>query len=141
MQRNMLKSKIHRAFVTDADIGYEGSITIDRALMEAADLVPYEEVHVWDITNGSRITTYVIEGEHCSGTIAINGAAAHLMKRGDRVIIGSFVTCDEDEIQDHVARKVFVDDENHVQNIEIVRVGASESARMQQSAQKGCGAS
>jgi aspartate 1-decarboxylase len=114
MLRKMLKSKIHRATVTDADIAYEGSITIDRALMDAADLLEYEEVHVWDITSGARLTTYVIEGEPGSGTIAINGAAAHLVKKGDTVIIGSYVEVDNAEARGFEAKKVFVDGLNKI---------------------------
>ncbi len=112
MLRRMLKSKIHRATVTDADIAYEGSITIDRALMDAADLLEYEEVHVWDITSGARLSTYVIEGEPGSGIISINGAAAHLVKKGDTVIIGSYVDMDDSEVRGFEARKVFVDGSN-----------------------------
>ncbi len=114
MMRRMLKSKIHRATVTDADIAYEGSITIDRALMDAADLLEYEEVHIWDITSGARLSTYVIEGEPGSGNIAINGAAAHLIKKGNTVIIGSYVNVDDSESRGFEARKVFVDASNKV---------------------------
>ena len=80
MLRRMLKSKIHRARITDASIEYEGSITIDRDLMDAADLLEFEEVHVWDVTNGHRVVTYVMEGERGSGTVAMNGAAARLIE-------------------------------------------------------------
>lgn len=114
MFRNVLKSKIHRARVTDADIHYEGSITIDRDLMDAADLMEFEEVHVWDVTSGQRLSTYVVEGERGSGTIAMNGAAAHLIKKGDMVIIASFCACDEEELAQRQVRKVFVDSENRI---------------------------
>jgi aspartate 1-decarboxylase len=114
MLRTVLKSKIHKARVTDADLEYEGSITLDRELMDAADLSPYEEVHVWDMTNGSRITTYVIEGERGSGTVAINGAAAHQVKAGDKVIVASFATFDEEELSEMEVRKIFVDDTNRI---------------------------
>lgn len=114
MQRTMLKSKIHRATVTDACVDYEGSISIDRDLMDAADLVEFEEVHVWDITNGNRLMTYVIEGGRGSGTIAINGAAARLVNIGDTVIIGSFAGYDEREVDRYSPKCVKVDNENQL---------------------------
>ncbi|MBN1282456.1 MAG: aspartate 1-decarboxylase [Proteobacteria bacterium] len=117
MQRQMLKSKIHRASVTDANVDYEGSITLDLDLMEAADLVEYEQVEVWDITNGARLTTYAIPGERGSGIVAINGAAAHLVTTGDRVIVGSFARYDESELTGFTARKVFVDGKNRISRI------------------------
>jgi len=118
MLRRMLKSKIHRAFVTDASVDYEGSITIDRNLMDAADLVEFEEVHVWDITNGGRLITYVIEGEPGSGTVALNGAAALLMNKGDVVIIGSYAEYTEEELREFRAKKVFVNDKNEITRTE-----------------------
>lgn len=121
MFMNVLKSKIHEARVTDADPGYEGSITIDREIMDQADLVQFEEVHVWDVTNGQRLTTYVIEGERGSGTVAMNGAAAHLIKKGDKVIIACFVTLDEKELGERMVRKVFVDERNRVTKTETSR--------------------
>ena len=114
MIRTLLKSKIHRAIVTDADIEYEGSVTIDRNLMDAADLVEHERVDIWDVTNGARLSTYVIPGERDSGTIAINGAAAHLIKPGDRVIIASFVQVDEAEARSFQPRICFVDARNRL---------------------------
>jgi aspartate 1-decarboxylase len=108
----MLKSKIHRATVTEADIQYEGSITIDRALMEAADILPFEQVHVLDIDNGSRLETYVIEGERGSGVICINGAAARLVSVGDKVIIISYQTVSEADATDIDPKLVFVDSKN-----------------------------
>lgn len=110
--RNMLKSKIHRARVTDANLHYEGSITIDVALMEAADILPYEKVAVLDIDNGARLETYAIEGERGSGVIAINGAAARLVNRGDMVIILSYITVTEQEAKDHKPQLVYVDERN-----------------------------
>lgn len=112
MLRSMLKSKIHRATVTDADLHYEGSITIDKILLEAADILPHEHVHVWDVTNGNRFETYTLEGEAGSGIICINGAAAHLAKKGDIVIITSFVTLTEEEAKTFQQKVVFVDDQN-----------------------------
>ncbi len=114
MTRTMLKSKIHRATVTEANIEYEGSISIDRDLLDAADLLPYERVEIWDCTNGARLSTYVIEGERGSGEVCINGAAAHLVKPHDVVIIASFVAVDEAETRDWKARRVFVDQFNRI---------------------------
>jgi aspartate 1-decarboxylase len=90
MKRNIFKSKIHRATVTEANLDYEGSVTIDSGLMKAADILPYEQIHVWNITNGSRMITYAIEGKKDSGTICVNGAGAKLCKVGDLVIIATF---------------------------------------------------
>jgi aspartate 1-decarboxylase len=108
----MLKSKIHRATVTEANLEYEGSVTIDSDLLEAADLLPYEQVQIYDCTNGSRLTTYAIPGEPGSGEICINGAAAHLIKPGDTVIIASYVQVDDAECRGWQARRVFVDHAN-----------------------------
>jgi len=110
--RTMLKSKIHRAVVTEANIEYEGSITIDSDLMKAADMLPYEQVDVLDCTNGARLQTYVIEGEAGSGEICINGAAAHLVKPHDLVIICSYVQLDDSECRDWEGTRVFVDHNN-----------------------------
>ena len=110
--RTMLKSKIHRATVTEANIQYEGSITIDRDLMEEADILPYEQVHVLDIDNGARLETYVIEGERGSGVICINGAAARLVTAGDKVIIISYQTISEPDAIDLKPKLVFVDGRN-----------------------------
>jgi len=112
--RTMLKSKIHRAKVTQADIDYEGSITIDAALMEVADILPYEMVHVLDVNNGARLETYVIEGERDSGIIGINGAAARLINRGDTVIILAYASVPEDEAQTAEPSLVYVDSENRI---------------------------
>lgn len=114
MLRSICKSKIHRATVTCADINYEGSITIDRELMDAADLVPYEEVWIYDITNGNRLQTYVIEGEAGSGTVGINGAAARLVNKGDLVIIAAFALIDDEEAKKYVPKHILVDEKNRV---------------------------
>ncbi len=114
MTRTMLKSKIHRATVTEANVEYEGSVTIDRDLLEAADILPYEKVEIWNCTSGTRLSTYVIEGKPGSGEICVNGAAAHLMKPLDVVIIASFVQVEEEEAHRWVARRVFVDHHNRV---------------------------
>jgi aspartate 1-decarboxylase len=114
MQRKMLKSKIHRATLTGADLQYEGSITIDKDLMEAADIVPYEAVCVWDVTNGNRFETYAIEGERGSGVVCVNGAAARLVAPKDLVIVASFVNMENDEALKHEPKLVFVDDRNRM---------------------------
>ena len=110
--RVMLKSKIHRATVTDANLNNEGSITIDRNLMKAADILPYEQVHVVDVNNGSRLVTYAIEGE--SGEICLNGAAARLVHKGDVVIILSYTNVMETELQDFHPTLVYVDSKNQI---------------------------
>lgn len=114
MIRTMLKSKIHRATVTEANIEYEGSVTIDRDLLDAADLLPYEKVDIWNCTNGQRLSTYVIEGERGSGKICVNGAAAHLIKPMDVVIIASWVNVDESEARSLETKRVFVDHQNRI---------------------------
>ena len=110
--RVMLKSKIHRVTVTDANLNYEGSITIDRNLMKAADILPYEQVHVVDVNNGSRLVTYAIEGE--SGEICLNGAAARLVHKGDIVIILSYNNVMENELPDFHPTLVYVDSKNQI---------------------------
>ena len=106
--RTMLKSKIHRATVTDADLHYEGSVTLDPLLMEAADLLPFEQVQLLDVDNGARLSTYVIEGERGSGQVIVNGAAAHLIHKGDTLIILSYVTLSDDEARRHEPQLVYV---------------------------------
>lgn len=112
MQRTMMKSKIHRASVTDANLNYVGSITLDRDLMEAADLLEFEQVHIVDIDNGARFETYVIEGPRGTGTVCLNGAAARLVQPGDKVIVISYAVMDETELEGHTPRIVLVDDKN-----------------------------
>jgi len=114
MFRTMLKSKIHRATVTQADLHYVGSITIDRGLMEAADILPNELVHVLDVDNGSRLETYAIEGERGAGEICINGAAARLVSPGDIVLILSYQTLSEEEARRVVPKIIHVDSANRV---------------------------
>jgi aspartate 1-decarboxylase len=114
MQRQMLKSKIHRATVTDCDVDYVGSITLDPELMRRADLLVNEQVHVWDIDNGARFVTYAIEGNEGSGTVQVNGAAARLVRTGDRVIIASFGAFDERDLERYSPVVVHVDDANEV---------------------------
>ncbi|MER7168686.1 aspartate 1-decarboxylase [Micromonospora sp. NPDC000207] len=114
MLRTMLKSKIHRATVTQADLHYIGSITVDADLMRAADLLPGELVHIVDINNGARLETYVIEGEPGSGVIGINGAAARLVHTGDLIIIIGYGLMNDDEAHRHAPRVVHVNDRNEL---------------------------
>ena len=114
MTRKMLRAKIHRATVTQADIDYEGSVTIDRDLLDATDLLPNEAVCIWDVTNGNRLETYAVEGERGSGVICVNGAAAHLIRPGDLVIIAAYCWLDEKEARTHQPKVVFVDEHNRI---------------------------
>ena len=113
MQRIMLKAKIHRARVTDANLDYEGSITIDEALMESADILPFEQVQVYNVTNGNRFETYVLKGERGSGVICINGAAAHQAGKDDLVIIANYGLFDEEE-HTHHPKLIYVDEANRI---------------------------
>lgn len=113
MFRTMLKSKIHRATVTQADLHYVGSVTVDADLMDAADLIEGEQVTIVDIENGARLLTYVITGERGSGVIGINGAAAHLVHPGDLVILIAYAVLDDSEARTYRPRVVFVDADNH----------------------------
>ena len=114
MQRTMLKSKIHRARVTDCDLHYIGSITVDPLLLEAADILAHEQVAVLDIDNGARFETYTIEGERGSGELKLNGAAARLVARGDTVIVISYASYDEAELERYAPTVVHVDAENRI---------------------------
>jgi aspartate 1-decarboxylase len=114
MMRTMLKCKIHRATVTEANLHYEGSITIDEALMEAAGLVEYEQVHIYNIDNGNRFSTYVIRGEREKGDICLNGAAARQVSKGDLLIIANYATYDEAELAGYKPTLVYVDRENRI---------------------------
>ena len=114
MLRTMMKSKIHRATVTQADLDYVGSVTVDEDLLEAADLLPGELVHIVDVTNGARLETYTIAGERGSGVIGINGAAAHLVHPGDLVILIAYAQMDTEEARRLRPQVVFVDEANHV---------------------------
>lgn len=114
MHRTLISGKIHRATVTQADLHYVGSITIDKRLMDAAGLVEGEQVHVVDIANGARLVTYVIEGPANSGVIGINGAAAHLVSPGDLVIVMAYRVLDDNELASHRPRVVHVDAANRI---------------------------
>jgi aspartate 1-decarboxylase len=115
MKLHILKSKIHRATVTQAELDYEGSVTIDIDLMEAAGILAHEAVHVWNVTRGTRLMTYAIEGERASGIICINGAAAHLCGPGDLVILATFAAMTREEALAHVPRVIRVDAKNRRQ--------------------------
>ena len=115
--RTMLKSKIHRAHVTGADIEYEGSITLDPVLMGAADIIPFEQVHVLDITNGARLQTYAIEGREGSGEVVINGAAARMIGEGDLVIVLTYHTVSEEDARSLRPRLVYVDGTNRIMRV------------------------
>jgi aspartate 1-decarboxylase len=113
----MLKSKIHRAHVTGADVDYEGSIALDPELMDAADILPFELVHVLDITNGARLQTYAIEGRRGSGDVVINGAAARMVGEGDLVIVLSYQTVSEEDARSLRPRLVYVDEANRIKQV------------------------
>lgn len=117
MEITMLKGKIHRAVVTQAELDYVGSITIDAALMEAAGIIEYQQVQVVDINNGSRLETYVIAGEKNSGIICLNGAAARLVNAGDKVIIMAYCSLTPEEAAQHRPTVVFVDEKNKIERV------------------------
>ena len=116
MKIELLKSKIHRATVTDANLNYIGSLTLDPILMQEANLNEYEKIHVLNITNGNRLVTYIIKGEKGSGEVCINGAAAHLVSKGDLVIIAAYCSVSEDEARSFQPTVVHVDNKNNVIN-------------------------
>lgn len=117
MQRTMLKGKIHRATVTDSNLDYEGSVAIDSLLMEASGLQEFEQVHIYNIANGNRFTTYVITAPEGTGTISINGAAAHKASSGDLVIIASYSVMEESELASYAPKLVYVDGANSIKEI------------------------
>jgi aspartate 1-decarboxylase len=118
MQRQMLKSKIHRATVTGCDPDYVGSITLDPELMRQANMLVNEQVHVWNISNGSRFVTYAIEGEPGSGAVRVNGAAARLVSDGDKVIVASFAAYEEDDLGSYAPVVVHVDERNAIARVD-----------------------
>jgi aspartate 1-decarboxylase len=118
MHRTLLKSKIHRATVTGCDVDYVGSITVDADLMAAAELIPHEQVHVWDVDNAARFVTYVIAGPAGSGTIQVNGAAAHLVESGHKVIVASFASFAAEEVWAHEPVVVHVDAGNTIVRVD-----------------------
>jgi len=111
---HLFKAKIHRATVTHADLDYEGSVTISGELMDAAGMVEHEQVHIWNVTRGTRLVTYTLRGDNDSGIVCINGAAAHLMKPGDKVILATFAEVDAADAASWKPTVVFVDDANKI---------------------------
>jgi aspartate 1-decarboxylase len=114
MRRTLMKSKIHRATVTEVNLDYEGSLTIDEDLLEAADILPNEQVHVWDVTNGVRLVTYALVGKRGSGEMCVNGAGAHLIKPGDLIIVATFAEMKEKDARRYKPLVVFVDAKNRL---------------------------
>lgn len=115
----MLKSKIHRATITQADLNYEGSITIPPHLIQEAQMYVFEAVHIWNVTAGSRFQTYIIEGRPGSRDICVNGAAARLVSPGDKIIIASFMMMSEEKCAQHQPKVVFVDDDNRIKEVRV----------------------
>lgn len=126
MLRTICRSKIHRATVTEANVDYAGSITLDAELLRAADLVPFEQVHVVDVTNGARLVTYCIEGAAGSGTVCMNGAAARLMSAGDKIIILAYAQVSAEELKDLRPKVVLVDGRNRIKEVVTERCQLSE---------------
>lgn len=122
MRRTFFKSKIHRATVTQADLHYEGSVTIDEDLMDAAAIAEYEAVHIWNVTRGTRLQTYALKGDRGSGVVCINGAAAHLNQPGDIVILATFAELDEAEARGHAPKVVLVDAKNRPVAKDVIEV-------------------
>jgi aspartate 1-decarboxylase len=114
MRLNVFKSKIHRATVTHADLEYEGSVTIDSDLLDAANILPYEAVHIWNVTRGTRLVTYALAGPRGSGAVCVNGAAAHLNRPGDLVILATYADMDPAEARSYVPTVVRVDASNRI---------------------------
>src|SRR5512139_2191520 len=117
MLRTMMKAKIHRATVTDSNLDYQGSITIDESLLEKTGIIAYEQVDIYNITNGERFTTYAIKGPRDSGVICINGAAAHKAKKGDMVIIVSYGEYSGEELKNFEPKRVYVDEKNRARKV------------------------
>lgn len=123
MHLNLLKAKIHRARITEANLAYEGSITIDSEILKASGIVPYEQVHVVDVDNGARFVTYTIPGPKDSGVICVNGAAARLVSPGDKVIIISYCQATPQEAEGHQPKVVLMDEGNRIKDVYSVRIG------------------
>ncbi len=117
MRRVMMKSKIHRVTVTESNLDYEGSLTIDEELLEAADILANEQVHVWDVTNGNRLVTYALVGKRGSGIVCVNGAGAHLIKPGDLVIVATYATMKDKDARRYKPLVVFVDTDNRLKKL------------------------
>ncbi len=116
MQRTMLKSKLHRVHVTQSELHYEGSCAIDDALLEAADISEYQQIEIYNVTNGERFTTYAIRAERNSGTISVNGAAAHKANPGDILIIATYAIYHESELENFAPQLIYVDDQNRIKD-------------------------
>ena len=127
MRRTVLKSKIHRITITGADLHYEGSLTLDEAVMEAANLVPFEKVEVFNINNGHRFSTYVIPGARYSGECILNGAAARLGHSGDLIIIVSYADLDDSELKDFKVNLVYMDEENNIKEHKVAGIFSEEA--------------
>jgi aspartate 1-decarboxylase len=112
MRRLMMKSKIHRLTVTESNLDYEGSICIDEELLEAADILPNEQVHVWNVSNGNRLITYALAGKRGLGTVCVNGAGAHLVKPGDVIIVATYATMKDKDARRYKPLVIFVDENN-----------------------------
>lgn len=131
MRRRMFLGKIHRATVTHADLDYEGSVTIDKDLLDAAGMLDHEEIHVLNVTRGSRLVTYTLPGPRGSGVVCINGAAAHLNKPGDLVILATYGEMEDEEAKRHVPKVVFVDGQNRIAQIDAERAGPEMPRRIE----------
>lgn len=123
--RKLLRGKIHRATVTEANLNYEGSISIDKDLMDAMDLIEWEAVHVWDVNNGERFETYALEGPRGSGVICVNGAAARKVSPGDLIIIGAFTWLDDQAARAHQPKLVMVDSRNRIKQIHSTNIASA----------------
>lgn len=117
MRRIMLKAKIQKLTVRETNLDYEGSLTLDESLMKAVDVIPFEQVHVYNISNGERFLTYLIKGEKNSGVVAVNGAAAHKAKKGDKLIVASYASLEEGEIDFFMPKILIVDENNRIKEI------------------------
>ena len=120
MQREMLRAKVHRIAVTERDVAYEGSLSLDAELMQACDMLPHERIDVYDIDNGNRFSTYLIEGERGSGCCCVNGAAAHLVELGDKLIIAAYAAIPESDVRDHRPRVLLIGDSNRIESTDHV---------------------
>jgi aspartate 1-decarboxylase len=127
MRRIVLKSKLHRATVTETNLDYEGSLSIDTDLLDEADIVPFEQIHVWDVTNGNRLITYALPGERGSGVIQVNGGGAHLIKKGDIVIIATFTEMKTKDTKKYKPVVVFLDPANKPKAHDAVAEPAAET--------------
>jgi len=125
MKREMLRAKVHRIKVTERDVEYEGSLSLDRELMEQADMLPYERIEVYDVDNGNRFATYLIEGRPGSGDCCVNGAAARMVEIGDKLIIAAYVSVDESEVRRHRPKLVLIGEDNKIsRTVEAETAGA-----------------